>query len=277
MLQELRIRGFKGFRDFQLTDISRVTLVGGKNNVGKTSLLESIRLFYAIEDPGMLFHHLRWRGIDISRTDIESLLTPLFTDFNMDNSITLEVKDGIYTGKMTISFNPSLVEKAISVDISNAGNTTISSKTDVTTATSYHMNIHYEVSDGSQEDVAIVLRQTPKNINIQFEPHPATIIPAEMQHNGDFFHLYRTKDYSQDAARLSQLDIKRKIDRVVDFLQVIEPQLRGLTSVTLPPKPTIYADIQGMDRKVPIGLLDDGISKLLTIILSITATNNELI
>jgi len=277
MLQDLHIKGFKCFKDLQLTDISRVMLVGGKNNIGKTSLLESIFLFYDTADPGMFFRHLGWRSIDTSLTDMESLFSPIFTDFNMDNSISLHAKDGRYTAQMNINFNPLNVQKAFTVDISNVGNTTAPLKTDAIMATSYQMNIHYEVSGVGQEDVAIMLRRTPTNISIQFEPHPVTIIPSEMQHDVIFFPLRTQIDSSQDAIRFSQLDIKRKINRVVDFLRVIEPQLIGLTSVTRPTAPLVYADIQGMDRKVPVALLGDGISKLLSIILAIATINNGII
>src|SRR5215470_910197 len=114
MLQDLHIRGFKGFRDLQLTDLSRVTLVGGKNNVGKTSLLEAIFLFYDTADPAIFFRHLGWRGIDTALTDAETLFSPVFTDFNMENTISFELKDDIYTAKMFIKFNPSLVQKSVS-------------------------------------------------------------------------------------------------------------------------------------------------------------------
>src|SRR5215469_1170431 len=99
MLQNLQIRGFKGFKDLRLTNLSRVTLIGGKNNVGKTSLLEAIFLFYDTADPGMFFRHLGWRGLDISLTDAEALFSPLFLDFNMKNIISFKVQDGIYEAK----------------------------------------------------------------------------------------------------------------------------------------------------------------------------------
>jgi hypothetical protein len=277
MLQDLHIKGFKSFRDLQLTDISRVTLVGGKNNVGKTSLLESIFLFYDTADPGMFFRHLGWRGISLSLADREALFSPLFTDFNMNNTIALHVKDGIYTATMDVSFNPANVQKAVSVDISDVGKTAAPLKADVVTATAYMMKIHYDVFGVGQEDVAVVLRQTPTNINIQFEHHPVTIIPFEMQHNVIFFPLRTQIDYSQDAMRFSQLDIKRKIPRVVDFLRVIEPQLVGLASVTSSSTPSVYADIEGMDQKVPVALLGDGMSKLLSVILAIATTDNGIV
>ena len=140
------------------------------------------------------------------------------------------------------------------------------------------MNIHYEVFGIGQEEVAIVLRQTPTNVSIQFEPHPVTLRPSGMLHNAVIFPLRMKVDSSEDATRFSQLDIKRGLDRVVDFLRVIEPQLIGLTSVVMTSqKPTVYADIKGMNRKVPVALLGDGMSKLLSIILAIATVDNGIV
>jgi hypothetical protein len=278
MLQKLHIKGFKGFRDFQLTDISRVTLVGGKNNIGKTSLLEAIFLFYDRANPGMFFRHLGWRGIDIPLTDAESLFSPIFTDFNMENTISFKVNDGIYEAKMQIKFEPSLAQKDVSVDVSSFGNTGTPLQTDTLTAISYYMNIHYEVSGVGQEDVAIVLRKTPTNVNIQFKPHPVSIIPGGMMQKAIFFPLRLQVNPGEEAARFSELDVVRKVDRVVEFLKIIEPHLVGLTAVTpLPQSPAIYADIQGMSRKIPVALLGDGMSKLLSVILAIATANNGIV
>lgn len=48
MLPSLHIRGFKGFSNLRIERLGRVNLIVGKNNVGKSSLLEAIRL-YAVQ------------------------------------------------------------------------------------------------------------------------------------------------------------------------------------------------------------------------------------
>lgn len=45
MLNSLEIRNFRAFRDLKIEHLGRVNLLVGKNNVGKTSLLEAIRLY----------------------------------------------------------------------------------------------------------------------------------------------------------------------------------------------------------------------------------------
>jgi AAA15 family ATPase/GTPase len=44
-INTLHVKHFKCFDSFELKDIQRINLIGGKNNVGKTSLLEAIELF----------------------------------------------------------------------------------------------------------------------------------------------------------------------------------------------------------------------------------------
>lgn len=45
LLPSLHVRGFRAFRDLQIPQLGRVNLVVGKNNVGKTSLLEALKLY----------------------------------------------------------------------------------------------------------------------------------------------------------------------------------------------------------------------------------------
>ncbi len=44
MFDSLHIRGFRAFEDLQLTGLGRVNLLVGKNNVGKTTVLEAIKI-----------------------------------------------------------------------------------------------------------------------------------------------------------------------------------------------------------------------------------------
>ena len=62
MLQTLHLHGFRGFESYRLTGLARVNLVVGKNNCGKTSILEAIELLVSQGDPRVLYKSLRRRG-----------------------------------------------------------------------------------------------------------------------------------------------------------------------------------------------------------------------
>jgi len=51
MLSDLHISNFRGFEDLRLDNLGRVNLVVGKNNTGKTSLLEAVTLIATQKQP----------------------------------------------------------------------------------------------------------------------------------------------------------------------------------------------------------------------------------
>ncbi|WP_041933389.1 AAA family ATPase [Gloeothece verrucosa] len=55
MLEEIDIENFRCFEDTKISGFERVNLIGGKNNSGKTALLEALYLFHAPLPTGILF------------------------------------------------------------------------------------------------------------------------------------------------------------------------------------------------------------------------------
>ena len=59
---DLTIRGFRGFRHLEIPELGRVTLITGKNNTGKSSLLEGLRIIAQRAVPAVLNDILSSRG-----------------------------------------------------------------------------------------------------------------------------------------------------------------------------------------------------------------------
>ncbi len=89
-LPSLSIKNFRGIQDLVLPRLGRVTLMAGKNNTGKTSILEAVRLLVESATPGIIGEILQGREkvvADASRyeetqnTSEEFLISPLFHGF----------------------------------------------------------------------------------------------------------------------------------------------------------------------------------------------------
>lgn len=80
ILDSLEIRGFKAFRHLQIERLGRVNLIVGKNNVGKTALLEALHLYARRGSPALIWDLLEARdegirpSIRIGRQDQEQNL-----------------------------------------------------------------------------------------------------------------------------------------------------------------------------------------------------------
>lgn len=62
MLSKLVLKGYRGFEDYRLDSLTRVNLLVGANNSGKTSILEAIHLLVSGGDPMVLSGIARRRG-----------------------------------------------------------------------------------------------------------------------------------------------------------------------------------------------------------------------
>jgi hypothetical protein len=90
MLRSFNLKNFRCFQHFTLEPLERVNLIAGKNNVGKTSLLEAIFIFLNPSNLELLFQVNRLR--DMSRNgrfeDIEKI-RGFFFDQDLDKVIEL--------------------------------------------------------------------------------------------------------------------------------------------------------------------------------------------
>ena len=91
MFECLQIRNFRGFNELKIDQLSDINLIAGRNNVGKTSLLEAIFLLAGAGNAQMAVNINIIRGLDtISVPPGEPLWKQLFYDLDMGQSIEIE-------------------------------------------------------------------------------------------------------------------------------------------------------------------------------------------
>lgn len=277
MLKRLVLENFKSFKKLEIPELSNITLISGENNVGKTSLLEGIFLFYDQDNPGMFLRHLAWRGIDVVSADAEAIIAPVFRDFNLQHHMKIVIFDDIYRAEMKMIFDTDSTRKAINIALSEADETFPKMETNLTPQTSYQLKIEYMIDGTKKQNVHLIVKQHGRNnLNIQLDPGPVTWLP-EIMRRGVIYLGLRMKGDVDDALRFSQLDIGKRSEQVIASLRLLEPNLEGLSSVSLPQqKPVMYADV-GMKRKIPVAFLGEGMSRLLSIILAIATAKNGIV
>ena len=112
-LPDLSVKGFRGIKDLSISRLGRVTLFAGKNGVGKTTLLDAVRLYAARGRVAVLSDILR------NREEFRSF--PVSTAPN-DGKILLSDWKSLFYGRQTspdcgISIGPQNVGKQVSITV----------------------------------------------------------------------------------------------------------------------------------------------------------------
>lgn len=264
MINSLSIHNFKGLSDFTLQDVSQINLLGGKNNAGKTTVLEALFMFHDRLNPNMLLRQYNWRGVNELALTPDSAFAPIFKNFNLENKIEISTtNEKKFHETMIISYKENN-NKSIKMK-SNDGQI----RTDENIIHSHALEIKYKSSTAKEQHVNLVLENNGLSLNAMNAR--SSEIPAAFLASKTHTHP------NENAIRFGELDIKGQADVIIDFLKIMEPRLTGLSSIALSNGTSmLYANI-GIGTKVPISYMGDGISRLLTILLTIVSTKNGIV
>ena len=93
MLERLCVRHFRGFEDLEVDQLRRINLVAGRNDAGKSTLLEAIFLLGSAGNPQLAAntHVTRFQGVGITGREsmAETFWKPLFFALDTDGAISI--------------------------------------------------------------------------------------------------------------------------------------------------------------------------------------------
>jgi len=263
MLRSFTLKNFRCFQNLTLEPLERVNLITGKNNVGKTSLLEAIFIFINPTNPESLFQVNRLRGIARGSQfeDVEEVRGFLF-DQDISKVIELSsVEENGLRRSLRIRF-PELGESPLSIfdPLFDKDEESFQVNESLTTEVRQYSGFFMEYEDPSNTRDAIRIHVTPDGR-----------VPSRYRREKFPLGIYLTtgtRSPREDAQRFSNLERVGRQDEVLATLRLLEPRLRRLTLLVVEREPIIHGDI-GMNELVPLPLMGEGIGRLLSIILAI--------
>jgi len=258
MYRSFTVRNFRCFKELTLSDLARVNLIAGKNNVGKTALLEAVFLHCGAYNPELAIRVNAFRGIENVQVELfPSAETPwhsLFRGFDTTKTIELEGCD--YTGaRRTLRIQTT----SEPVEVRAEQQKTMQTIRDTASSSQFGHAIRFEsVENGKQIIRKMVLGKT----GILLDDLPAPPFPA-------FFHGARVRIPLKEQAHLfSKLEVQDKQHTVVEALKIIEPRLKRVSVIVGGDEPTLHGDI-GTGRLMPLPLMGEGMVRVANMVLQI--------
>ena len=273
MYRTFSVKNFRGFDDLTVEGLGRINLIGGKNNIGKTALLEALLLHSGGANPNLLVWVDKSRGIEQAVPG--NFLSNLFYGF--DRSLTIDLcaeggwGDDLRQLRIWFEDSPTF-EVPVSGLENNQPDPLQSSSPGVHSGEVIVMDYCYESEGRLTVQGQLVERQTSPlhyttglGVSVirgsQLQNRPSTVLISAR----------RTGVSNEDISHYSELEINGRQDGILKILQEVEPDLKRLAVVLVEQDTAIYADV-GLGRLIPMQLLGDGMFRILSLSVAIASS-----
>ncbi|MBN1516307.1 AAA family ATPase [Candidatus Sumerlaeota bacterium] len=277
MIRTLDIENFRCFDKFHMENLARVNLLVGDNNVGKTALLEAMRLYVSQGSP----HILQYISIDRDEiirhsSNIEGWLLNvnfLFGDSNKALCISSDDK------KLTLNIIEKPLEEMIIGDVK-----------DIKSA---FANIALKIefpNQGKPSHIPLSYYDVGANdFNCGIPLNLIRAIRAQTEHIITFYVPAKSLTIEQVASLFQNLQLTDDEDNVLKAVRLVDPNIQKIQVVTnvmdsgstissnLFPsirKPDIRAKMLGSEKIFSLGSMGAGVWRMLSIAVSILHSKN---
>ena len=269
MIDSIFIDNYKQFTSFKLENLKQVNIIAGTNNVGKSSILEALFMFYDRASPDFVIkqHLLRSSPIGIEFGEGQ-LWQPLFNNFDLSKTITVRVTDSgnVHEAKYSHLKDAANEITQVQQSTNKAGNATTST---LRTGELSALKGNFKQGKVSAGECYLY----PSSI----DSFSMTAKSLKSPNKRLVFVNSAPKTHAEeDAKKFGELVVKGTDQDVVKLAKIIEPRITRLTLGSQNGVQRIYCDV-GLSRLVPLNMMGEGLGKFLSVIIAIESFENCII
>ena len=277
MYKTFRVKNFRCFKDLQINDLGRVNLIAGKNNTGKTALMEAMYVLAGNRDPKYLIrrnlrtaYRLSWDSEEheaaLNASDIISW-NSIFRNFDTKHGIELlAVLDRpllpLFLDSTTLSSKIRRIPRDSDDYLEIVGDFFFD---DIATAAQPDLLQVKSAHSDKSEHLLLVGNKMIGLTGFPRKPFESEFLSARAK-QGDRINAKRFSDLRRSAGAPDLCKV----------LQVIEPRISGLELLYDGHQTLIFADI-GLDRLLPLSSLGEGLQSITSLTLAMTDRSIDLI
>ena len=275
MINEFHISGYRGFSQYSLAKLSRVNVFVGKNNAGKSSLLEALHLYSTQLDiqtlqsialrRGELFLDMESRMVDQLQFD----LSHFFNGHRIKRNIVIELSSEKHTQTLQVnSYKERLQgefhEPAFFSDHSRQDVCTLSAAS----KTNQEIRPLYDMTISTTGAMCQTRRSYPRSSS--FATRVFFISPDSLD-NATLMLMWNKMLVRNDESKI--VNALRILDPSVDSIAFLLPETINTRYVQRSPLSGVVVGIAKENRRYPLGSMGDGMKRLLAIALALSCSS----
>lgn len=255
MIDFLHIKNYKNLKNLELENLGKVNLVVGKNNTGKTSLLEAISLFVTNGKYAQIVKILTNREFKLN-SNFENNLNSIASLFNNreiknDDSNFIEITNKIDTIQLKIV-------KYSEIEDNNG------SKIKSLVNDKESFNIEYKIGFIVKKNEKIFIHEIDRNTRFYL-----------INDNKENLQYINSRGFNINNGLLfDNIALTEKENYVIETLQILEPNIERLTFVEYQNERKAVIKLKNNEKIMPLSIMGDGINRILSIILSLVNAEN---
>lgn len=263
MIKKLEISKFRCFDSLVVENMAPITIVGGRNNSGKSALLDSIVLSNVILSPLYFTILSSIRGGDGRIVSPHQIWGPLF--YRMGNNDNLTISYEHDDRKTKISLSKFFVDHSQVVQVPLEG---VNRKFDENEIKrQFALKMQYENLGYNITGRYIMQRDMNNNNVIVFQPNKEISYPISSFENKFYYKL--PTYIAQIPEWISQIGLEtEKKNLLLKALQKFDQDIIDIVTVLENGMSSVYVKFKSKDV-VPINYMGDGINKAVSILLCI--------
>lgn len=255
MFHNIEINRFRGIKYSKIEGLKQINLFFGKNNCGKSSLLDAIFLISGISNPKLPLNVniiRNYRRLEPSDMKLD------FYSLDMSNPIVIKAEND-ETRELQISVVESSTSKVnLLGEDNNVASTDLDNK--------YGLVLKYKVDEHAYESSIIMSHSSNNSLEQRIK------MPAHYKEKLTCRYLNPKYDFTTSIDGLVDV-IKNKDEAfIVNALRLIEPNIKDFVLS----QNEVLVDI-GLDKRIPINMMGDGARKILSILTTIYECKNGIV
>lgn len=248
MFTKVSFQNLRCFKDFTLENLTPITLLSGRNNVGKTTVLEGIFLLLTYRSANV-FHTMNiMRGFD-QFSNSSYPWEDFFPDMDaMIKKMSISATDND-DGARTLTFSKDS-------RFSLAALPTAAQPLLQMLPERYALKFTHEYESEHKKDTGHFFL-TPNGLSLHSKDFPSLRPPS-----GFYIGLSTYLPQQIVAERLGNIEIKNKKEQLIKNLRFLHEEISDVFSVPIPGALIIYSRLDS-GKTLPVRAMGDGINKLL--------------